>query len=430
MRLYHAFLLAMFVSWVAPPCVQSQDAAVDERNSVADNVAGDASEETPATDGEASSKPGSETETDERLSKLVEQAARERKNREYEEAIKLLDQVLAQSAGHAKVTKDALYARALSYLAVYRYPEATADVERAIEIDPQTRDYAYTRGVIARDTGNLDEALTWFGKALGGNRFHSEALRARIKVYRERGNYDAMLQDCEWLRKHEPTAREMIYRAQALLGLGRLDEALERCTKVLVAGKEGDREGWHYVTRADVHLALGKPKEAYYDLAYATAKYFPTREALVKLAEFFMEIEPDLHEAIAYWTALIEVKRFHEPETVPEDKRHEPAVARLRRGQAYMRLDKKRFAKNALADFTRYIVLEPGDATGYAERARVHILLRRDAEAEADLVKALQLDEGNEEYTKELEQLRRGASGAAPEESGAHTPSGNGGEGQ
>jgi tetratricopeptide (TPR) repeat protein len=312
-------------------------------------------------------------------------------------------------------------------MALYRYDEATADIERDIELDPLSKEYCSTRGTIAKDLARQDEALEWFNKALAMG-FNSSALRGRININLERHNYDEVLGDCGWLEKHEPTARVIMYRAEALKGLGRLDEALAECNRVLVEGNEDERRNWHYETRADVYLALGEPRKAYYDLATATAKHGETRDALLKLGDFFMDTHPDYYEAASYYTVLIEEKSFYVPETVPKDARHEPPAARLRRGQAYMALaargatSAKRFTADALKDFTGYIALEPEDAKGYAERARAYVALGKRAKAEADLAKAIALDENNPDYKRQLDQITTGQDDTAE-----HKPSQHGG---
>jgi tetratricopeptide (TPR) repeat protein len=411
MRLYWAFLLVSLACCAVPWGVCGQDAAAGEEAGA-------------ATDGTVPDAGKPEAEKDKHLRELVDQAVQERDNGNYGKALTLLNEVLAEAGVHKGVETDALYARCWTYMLTFRYLLATADIERAIALDPLPNKFYYTRGVIAKDTGQPTEALGWFAKALSIG-FHSKALRYTIEIDIRLGNYEAALKDCDWLAGHEPTARATIYRAQALLGLGRPAEALEECNKVLVAGDKEKREGWHYVARADVYFALGEPEKAYYDLATATAKFYPTRDALVRLGDFFMDTEPDYAKAIAYWTALIDVKSLYEPDTVPENQRHEPAIARLRRGQAYLAFDAKRFAANALDDFTKYIALVPDDAKGYAGRARAYVAMGSDVEAKADLVKALELDQGNEEYQRELERLRAGAN-----DSGEHRPSQGGGGAQ
>ena len=381
--------------------------------------------------GEKTGGPETETQKNERFQELVDQAVRERDARNYVRALKLLNEVLGEKPDH----KNALYARAWTYILTYRYAEATTDINRVIALDPLPREYYYTCGVIAKDLGKKEEALTWFAQTLERG-FYAKALRYVIEINLELGNYDAVLSDCEWLEKHEPGARVNIYRAQALLGLGRLDEALDECNKVLVTGNEKDREGWHYVVRSDVYLKLGELEKAYYDLTTATTKAGGTRDAYLKLGNFVMDYEPDYRQAIAYYTVLVDVAAFYVPETVPESARHEPAVARLRRGQAYMALASRgatsatRFGAEALKDFTKYIALEPTDAKGYAERARAYVALGDGAKAEADLVQAIALDVTNAEYKTRLEQIRAGAAGAGAARNNEQGPSQSGGGAQ
>jgi tetratricopeptide (TPR) repeat protein len=274
-----------------------------------------------------------------------------------------------------------------------------------MELDELSKEYVYRRAIAAKYLDRRDEELSWLNKTLNKG-FHLKALKERFRLETWGGDYQAALDYYGWLWKHQPAAWATIYKAKALLGLGRLDEALAECNKVLVDGNEGDRYNWHYVTRARVYLALGEDEKAYYDLAWSTAKEKPSSEALLRLGDYFMEQSPDYAKAISYYTAVIVNEEFRVPDIVPEDKRHEPSSSRLRRARAYIALDAGRFADDGLDDLARYIELRPDDAEGYAERAGLYMQLGEREKAMADLRKAVELDADNEEYRERLDRLQ------------------------
>jgi tetratricopeptide (TPR) repeat protein len=370
------------------------------------------------------------------------------KERNYDNALDLMNKVLEADPNY----DGALYYRAKIYISRDKLDEATADIEHALEINPNEKRYLYTKGRIFQIQGDPEKAIEWYSKALDQG-FYSLALQKRIRLYIDAGEYQKALDDCGWLYKHEPLPATVLLRAEAYLGLGQYDKVLEDCTwllqqepmpeakmlrakmylklgqldkaladcnDVLTGGKkkedlttaERERTAANFMVRAQVYLKLGETEKAYYDLV--SASYLETKkpEPLLALGDFFLFDKPDFRQAIAYYTAVIELDDFKEPRSEPEKKRHEPPIARLRRGQAYVALDPVRFAKNALADFARYIELQPDDPRGYAERAKFYSSKGERDKALADIRKALELDPDNEQYAQMFEAITQGSAEA------------------
>ncbi len=321
------------------------------------------------------------------------------KRKDYATALERMSQVLEADPDY----DPALYYRARVYLSkgYVDLDKASEDAERALALRPDEQRYVYLKGRVFEKRGETQPAIEWYSKALDKG-FHSESLRGRIRLYLEIGEYEKALADCDWLYQHEPKSETRILRARALLGLDRCDQALAECNKVItyktedkVWEKGNARE---YMARAQVYIKLGEYEKAHFDLATASWLEREEVEPILKLGDFFMFHQPDYRQAIAYYTAVIEVDDLHEPKSAIQKERHERPIARLRRGQAYLALDAKLFGKKALADFTRYIKLEPDEPQGYAERAKLYLASGENDKALADIRTALELDPDNAQY--------------------------------
>ncbi len=342
------------------------------------------------------------------------------KRDDYAKALECMNQVLEQDPDY----DPALYYRARVHLSKGHVDldKASEDAERALALRPNEQRYVYLKGRVFEKRGETQSAIEWYSKALKQG-FHSESLRYRIELYLETGEYEKALADCDWLFKHEPKPETRILRARALLGLGRPEEALVECNEVITYRTEDEiREKGNareYMARADVFLELGEYEKAYYDLASASwLADDDDVEPILALGDFFLLHKHDYRQAIAYYTAAIEVDEYMEPREAIQSRRHERPIARLRRGQAYLALDAKLFGEKALADFTRYIKLVPDDAQGYAERAKLYLALGENDKALTDIRAALDLDPDNAEYRGVLDAI-----GGTAEE--VDTPHGN-----
>lgn len=338
------------------------------------------------------------------------------RRQDYDSTLELMNRVIEANPDH----DAALYYRARVNATRDKLDEADKDIDRALALRPDEQRYLYLKGRIFEKRGDMASALEWYSKALE-HRFQSDALHGRIRAYLETGEYEKALDDCGWLHKHEPKPGTKMLHARALLGLGRYEEALVECDGVLGheteeerkktkeedrdKEKEKERTARNFLTRAEVYLKLGEYEEAYYDMVTASWLERTKVEPILALGNFFLLYQPDYRQAIAYYSAAIEVDEFKEPKSAPEKERHERPVARLRRAQAYLALNAKLFSGKALDDFTRYIQLEPDDSQGYGARAKLYLSLGKSDKALADIRKALELDAENAEYKKTLDAI-------------------------
>jgi tetratricopeptide (TPR) repeat protein len=392
-RLLAAFLIAVVCACVRP-CI-SAEGTTDAASTAA----------TGPTSGEAAVE-----------ALFIEGTDAYNKDRDYARALRLMNAVLEAEPNHA----GALYYRAMISSVRGDWDEATADIDRALAIDPAEPRFLYMKGRILERQGDTASALEWYSKALEQG-FHADALVARIELQLDAGEYQKALDDCGWLIKHQPDARAFILRARASLGLGEYEKALDDCNYALepTSGIEKtERTAANFLVRAKVLLKLKRADEAYYDLIRASYIEQWSREPILALGDFFLFDRPDMRQAIAYYTAAIEVDAFKIVTTGDGVQRHEVPSARLHRGEAYVRLDAKLFADLALEDFARYIELEPGEPDGYVERAKLYVLEHETDKARADLEKALELDPQNEEGKALLEQIA--TPGSAPGDATGH----------
>jgi len=271
---------------------------------------------------------------------------------EWDTAMERLNRVLAADTGHT----GALNYRARIFIVRREFDKAMADIDRAIAIEPEQYRFAYTKGLIYEHLGEAEKGIEWYTKALDLKRgFEADSLKGRIAIYMSLGDYEKARDDCNWLLKHEKTASNCLLRAEVLL---KLDETVAAY--------------WDYVSAASLEPSNMKP--------------------ILGLGDFFLFHDVDLRQAIAYYSAALEVFVC-------------PAVVRLHRGQAYAALEPPLFATNALEDFKAYIEAEPEDPQGYFERAKLYAGLDDREKALADIHAAIKLDPENDEYRKLLEAL-------------------------
>lgn len=126
---------------------------------------------------------------------------------DYDAAIKIYSAILATKP--AKEAASVLHKhRGMAYFSKGRYPEAIADFDRALELDPRCAQAAYFRGVVRTVLEDYGGALSDFDLSLSINPFQHFALYRRAQVYWHLGDYAKSLADCESALRLEPGQRE------------------------------------------------------------------------------------------------------------------------------------------------------------------------------------------------------------------------------
>ncbi|HJT79043.1 MAG TPA: tetratricopeptide repeat protein, partial [Gemmataceae bacterium] len=111
-----------------------------------------------------------------------------------------------------------------------RYPEAEADLNRALEIDPEALPARLNRGVVYREEGKQKEALADFAAVLAApaDRRLIEAAYYRGQLYLQRGDLDQARADFDRVVREKPSFRPAyLFRAQVRLARGEGARALE-----------------------------------------------------------------------------------------------------------------------------------------------------------------------------------------------------------
>jgi tetratricopeptide (TPR) repeat protein len=123
------------------------------------------------------------------------------------------------------------------------------------------------RGLAYMRSGRAEEALADFNKAVELNPDHPDHINSRAQLYEELGQHDLAKRDSELAletcdRIFDPELSDDIVwndRAEALVRLGRYQEALDTSRNVLLI-REDDPEAFRFI--AEALAGLGKYDEA------------------------------------------------------------------------------------------------------------------------------------------------------------------------
>ena len=101
----------------------------------------------------------------------------------FEEAIDLYGEAIAEDPKYS----SAYFNRALAYAILNKYPEATADAEHVLAIEPESFDAPYVMGIIAEYQNDFDGAKKWYEKALARNPKYEQA-KSRLDQLKNKVN--------------------------------------------------------------------------------------------------------------------------------------------------------------------------------------------------------------------------------------------------
>ena len=259
--------------------------------------------------------------------------------------LKVWSDAIAKHHGNPIFMERSYVHRGNAYAALDRLPEAFADFEKAIELNPR---YAYAYNNSARvyaNQNNLVEALRRYDTAIELKPNYGTAYANRADVLIKMGRYAEAFIDFDraiQLSPRDPS--NYSNRAGANFQAGKFAEALSDLDRAI---QLGPRDMSNYLRRAITNLNLGKFQEALNDY-----------DAAVKL-------KPDYIDAYAS------------------------------RGDLLLKLGRH---AEALSDFDRVVQLNPEDPAKYSNRARANFQIGKFAEALSDLDRAIQLSPRNPSY--------------------------------
>ncbi|MEU6864640.1 tetratricopeptide repeat protein [Streptomyces sp. NPDC046876] len=264
------------------------------------------------------------------------------------------------------------FGRGRTHELMERFEDAVADYSRAIALDPDVWSLV-CRGYCHHELDRYQEALADFDRAIELAPDSYEAFMRRGVLHRSTARFDKALADLDRALEIEPdSAWALANRGWVLTHTGKYEEALIACDRALEIDPEF---AWAYVTRGDCHKGSGRHEEALADYTRA------------------LELEPDFSAAFAsrgsafrlayrYEEALADLTRALE---LTEDN----AWALAERGETHRLM--RRF-EQALVDFDRAIELSPGYQGALRRRGLTHEVLGRYSEARADYTRAIELE--------------------------------------
>ncbi|MFQ5767134.1 MAG: tetratricopeptide repeat protein [Acidobacteriota bacterium] len=142
------------------------------------------------------------------------------------------------------------------------YLEALEAINKAIGLDPDKYEYFNMRGLIYRNAGELDKALTDFQKVLELNPYYTDAHNNLGATYAELGQTEAALAEFEKVLK-DPNyrSREKAYFnvGDLLAAQGRYRDSIEKYRKAIAIRPDYSRA---YFKLGKAHEALGEREAA------------------------------------------------------------------------------------------------------------------------------------------------------------------------
>ncbi len=268
-------------------------------------------------------------------------------------------------------TTDLLH-RANAHLARGDHAAALAEVERALELDPDDAIAWTSRGVILGDRGDLADAIVAFGRAIELDPESVQTLRNRATAYRDHGNALAAANDIDRAIELDPNdARVWVIRSLILKDLEKLELARESLDRA-IALDPFHADAWR--RRGVVRESLGDLEGALADLSRAIT-LAPEHLAATRDRIRVRTAAGDHDGARKDADRLIDAR--------PNDGQNWRIRASLR--------DTLGDLEGAAADYERATVLAPGDTAAWRSRATIAHELGRLPEALEHIDRAVEL---------------------------------------
>jgi tetratricopeptide (TPR) repeat protein len=289
------------------------------------------------------------------------------------------------------------------------YPQALADLDRAVALSPTTGLVVGRRGEVRRLMGRHREAIEDFDRAIELAPGDAELLASRGESFRVVGRFDEALADLTAaVALSAGYSWALMRRAQVYRQLDRFDEALADLGAAIEAAPDSS---WVVGERGETHRLRGDLRAAVDDLteaitlepgyAWAHASRGEACSGLERFAEaiadFDRAIELDPGYAWAFGGRAQARRRMGDPARALADL---DRSIELNPGYVWAYVTRARVRREqgrtepALGDVERALALRPMYVPAYLERARLRSLLGDDAGALADLDRCADLDPG------------------------------------
>ncbi len=180
----------------------------------------------------------------------------------YADAIKDYQKYLAKN----KKTPPLALDLAQAYIRTYKYPQAEEELDFVQLYEPDTAQVYFWRGRILHNQGHLDEAVSFYSKAINRDDGLASAYRYRASAFKEMGELEASAEDYTRLVELQPEA--IFYNRRGLVyeELQEWDKALADYDKTIELSPK-----WPiaYNNRGYVHLKQKKYTQARADFETA-----------------------------------------------------------------------------------------------------------------------------------------------------------------
>lgn len=269
--------------------------------------------------------------------------------------------------------------RGFTYSHLKQYDKALADLERAIEMDPNYAEAYSSRGRIYADLQKYEVALADLDRSIELDSSSSGMYYNRGLVHYQAGDYQSALIDYGQAIKLDPVDAD-IYINQGMVysALHKDELALENYNKAIELNPS---DPMAYYNRGNLYHRLGQDEAAMRDLNRSIELDPNYVRAYVNRGVVYKELG-------AYEAALADFNRAIDlaPNNVD---------GYLNRGAAYG--DLKEY-EAALADWNRAIELNPTDSLVYFNRGTMLQQLHQSTAAVADFSRAIEIDPNNPKF--------------------------------
>ena len=269
----------------------------------------------------------------------------------------LVEEVLAVGTPSA----SALMVMAKIHLAQQKVDEAIEGLRAALEFEPANPQAHFVLGTALSVKGEGAAARTELARALEIDPGMLEARRVLARVHASLGEHEYAIEEARsYLAAKPESIQTRILLAQSLVILRRMDEALSELNAI----PEGERNADVLYALGRVHLGMGNDREAREFLIEANA-LMPTHHDILRNLVRLDQKEDRFAESVARIDAALEA---------------DPKSAKLRTLSGLVALIDNR-PDDGEAAFQKAIELDPTDAAGYEQLARLYAKTSRLNEA-------------------------------------------------
>ena len=325
-----------------------------------------------APDPDPTPGPGGKGTVEERVTALVQAAQEAFRGGRYADAVADMDRALDLDPQSAW----AFECRGANEIELGRYTEALADLNRAVELQPDFPS-AYTNlGTVKTLLGREADALLDFARALELDPNLAESWYGRGEALRVMGQFRSAYEDFTRALELKPELFKAYgSRALCAVQLGLHEAAIEDCGRLLL-GDPGSALA--YQARGEARINLGRPAEALADLDRA------------------LELEPDDLPALVNRAVAKEQLKRHD-EAIEDCDRAlalDPGFREALVARAVNKALGGRLA-DALLDYEQLLESDPSDGGSWLNRALCHSGLAQHEAAVTAFDQAFALGEGD-----------------------------------